>query len=109
MDKDWLRGIVFVAMVAGGYWAYTQYTEHQDAVKEAKKVDRQRAAAARYSAWATIEKEKEISPTETVKQILIPDREGPVLDVRCVIYINKEYKSVSMVCPNAAQEDLSAP
>ncbi len=71
------------------------------AEKEAAKqrgTERMAAEKARISQWAHITKEKQITPTETVKLVIIPSALGDVFDTKCLIYTNSEYKQSNMVC-----------
>lgn len=62
---------------------------------------------ARFNQWAYIAKEKQIAPGETLKLVIIPDPLGfEILDTKCLIYTNSEYKQASMICPNATQESI---
>ena len=64
-------------------------------------------AKARFNQWAYIAKEKQIAPSETIKLVIIPDPLGlEILDTKCLIYTNSEYKQSNMVCPNATQESI---
>jgi len=64
-------------------------------------------AKARFNQWAYVAKEKQIAPGETLKLVIIPDPLGfEILDTKCLIYTNSEYKHSSMICPNATQESI---
>jgi hypothetical protein len=62
---------------------------------------------ARFNQWAYIAKEKQIAPGETLKLVIIPDALGfEILDTKCLLYSNSEYKQISMICPGATQESI---
>lgn len=64
-------------------------------------------AKARFNQWAYVAKEKQIAPGETLKLVIIPDPLGfDILDTKCLIYTNFEYKQSSMICPGATQESI---
>lgn len=73
----------------------------------AKTSDYLEKAKARFNQWAYVAKEKQIAPGETLKLVIIPDPLGfEILDTKCLIYTNSEYKQSSMICPNATQESI---
>lgn len=55
----------------------------------------------------SIEYEKRISPTETIRGIGIPYAgnifSGKPDDVRCLLYTNEAYKSAQIICPDSSE------
>jgi len=79
------------------------------AEKDKQHSERRAAAKTRFEQWAYVAKEKQIAPGETIKLVIIPDPLGlDILDTKCLIYTNAEYKQSSMICPNADQDSLTA-
>lgn len=71
------------------------------AEKEAAKqhdAEMQQAEKVRIAQWAYIAKEKQVTPTETLKLVVIPTEFGELLNTKCLIYTNSEYKQSNMVC-----------
>ena len=63
-------------------------------------------ASRRFKEWAYIAKEKQIAPGETVKLVIIPDSTGyKLLDTKCLVYTNQEFKTSSMICPEVNNID----
>ncbi len=80
-----------------------------EAEKRQKYAEREAAAKLRFEQWAYVAKEKQIAPGETIKLVVIPDPRGfDLLDTKCLIYTNAEYKQSSMICPDADKESLKA-
>lgn len=97
----------FIIVIGGlGYWGYSSWVAEPAAEKKNSMETRSRSAQ-RFKDWAYVAKEKEISPNETVKLIIIPSPYGiPVMDTKCLIYTNQEFKTSSMICPNAEQNNI---
>ncbi len=74
--------------------AEKRYTEHKKATED------------RFANGAYIAKEKQLSPTETLRLVIVPSRVDDFLDARCLIYTNAEYKVAQMQCPNISTTDL---
>lgn len=101
--KNYISLCAVLALVGCGAGDRTDEDQKQ------KKTERQAAAKHRFEQWAYVAKEKQISPGETIKLVIIPDPLGfDILDTKCLIYTNAEYKQSSMICPNADQESLKA-
>lgn len=63
----------------------------------------------RVKEWAYVARSKNITPTEEVSLLVIPSEFGEPLDVKCLIYKNREFNQATMICPGAAREDISLP
>lgn len=75
--------------------------------QEQKRTERKAAAQHRFAQWAYVAKEKEVAPGETIKLVVIPGQlDISLLDTKCVIYTNREFKTSSMICPDANRNDL---
>ena len=59
--------------------------------------------------WAYVARSKQITPTEELSLIVVPSEFGEPLDVKCLIYKNREFNQATMVCPGANQDDLRVP
>lgn len=65
------------------------------------------AAKQRFERWAYVALEKNISPNETLKLLVVPGKyESDFSDTKCLIYINSEYKTSQLVCPDADRENI---
>lgn len=60
----------------------------------------------RFNEWAYIAKDKEISPSERIKLVIVPHPWGDFFDTKCLIYTNVEFKQSSMICPDATRDNL---
>ena len=79
------------------------------AEQEKQYSERQVAAKTRFEQWAYVAKEKQITPGETIRLVIIPDPHGfDLFDTKCLIYTNVEYKQSNMICPDADKENLKA-
>jgi hypothetical protein len=99
--------IMSALLVAGlAYWGYQSWIVHPE--KQRQKRETTRAAdSKRFEQWAYIAKEKEIAPGETIKLAVIPSATGiDFLDTKCLIYTHREFKTSSMICPDARQGDI---
>jgi hypothetical protein len=70
------------------------------------------ANKARAAEWAVIAKTKDISPSETIKLIRIPDDSGHKLfDSYCFVYTNSALKTSNITCPQdyRYEEDQADP
>lgn len=73
----------------------------QHANRQAEDTD----AKQRFEKWAYIAKEKQISTSETVRLLIIPEPMGmDLFDTKCLIYSNAEYKTAQMICPDADKD-----
>jgi hypothetical protein len=102
-----LEIVVPIIMIGGlGYWAYNSWIL-EPAKDEQNYKKRKAESTQRYVDWAYVAKEKEFSPGETVKLLVIPSQFGiAILDTKCLIYTHREFKTSSMICPDAKQSDL---
>lgn len=68
----------------------------------------QETAKARFEQWAYVAKQKNISSTETVRLLIIPDPEGlEFMDTKCLIYTHQEFKQSTMICPDADKDAIA--
>lgn len=87
-----------------GAWGY--YTWVMKPEREQQRRDERKAQfAQRFKEWAYVVREKEIAPGETVKLVVIPDSMG-IVSTKCFIYANRDFKTSSMICPDAKQDDI---
>lgn len=77
-------------------------TAKSDRYLERKAADRER-----HEKGAYIAKEKQLSPTESLRLVIVPDKYGDLFDAKCLIYINTEYKVAQMQCPDISTSDLN--
>ncbi len=95
----WLYAVLFIAIMA--WIVYPKFAEPQ------RKADQRHTAALeenakRFKDWAYVAREKEISPGETIKLVIVPHPwGGEFMDTKCLIYTNQEFKQASMICPDA--------
>lgn len=104
MSSERTAGIGGLALVAAlaGLWAYNAWVV-QPAKPRPPRID----AAQRFENWAYVAKTKEIAPGETVKLVVIPHPAGlDMLDTRCFVYSHQEFRTSSMICPDARQGDI---
>jgi len=96
-----LAGISLVSMFAGAF-AYQAFVVAPKEEAKSKRIATQSEAeaAARFNKWAYVEKEKEISPGETLRLVRIPSKDGfEYADTKCLVYTSSEFKSVFFSCP----------
>lgn len=101
---------VMGALIAAGIaaWAYQSWVVHPERQRQ-KQEARMAERSQRFTEWARVAKEKEISPGETIKLVVIPHPTGvEFMDTKCLIYTHREYKTSSMICPDAKQSDIEA-
>lgn len=102
MSPSTQRAITLIAIVGiASAWAYNSWVlkpaKQRQSYSERKAEDQRR-----FKEWAYVAKEKDVAPGETVKLIVIPSPYGvDLLDIKCLIYTNREFKNSSMVCPDA--------
>lgn len=102
--KKVLLGVVFVLFWGGiGYYTWIVEPRQSQSTYEKKRA----AAKQRYYDWAYVAKEKELAPGETLRMVVIPNSLGEFFDTRCLIYTHREFKTSSMICPDADQSDLA--
>lgn len=102
LSPHWPK-IAFVATVIGliAWYAISRQSDNWAVVS----ADQQRRAAfaahmqQRAENWATVVREKELSPGEYLKLVEIPDRFG-LTSARCYIYTNAVARSAQFVCPD---------
>lgn len=96
-------GIAIVAAIAGilAYNSWITQPEKQRA--RPPRID----AAQRFEHWAYVAKTKEISPGETLRLVVLPHPTGiDMLDTKCLIYTHQEFRTSSILCPDAKQGDI---
>lgn len=88
-DRTLLASLVLISLFGCG----DKKTEHKDV--EARVA----ANKARAAEWSFIAKTKNISPSESIKLIRIPDDSGiDLLDTQCIVYTNSELKTSNIAC-----------
>jgi len=53
--------------------------------------------------------EKALSDAEDLRIVVVPSALGAALDVKCLIYRNREMNQVVFTCPDVRQDDISLP
>lgn len=102
-----MLGIVIVAGMAG-LWAYNSWIlqpEKQRQRHETRKAE----DSQRFREWAYVAKEKQIAPGEMVRMVIIPSPLGhDLFDTKCLIYTHQEFRTSSMICPDADKNAIEA-
>lgn len=105
-------GIIIVTCIAA-IWAWQEWInkpakgQARESVEKAQRATKTQHAKQRFNNWAYIAKEKEISPGETIKLVIIPSTyDDDFSDTKCFVYTHKEYRTSSMLCPDAKQDDI---
>jgi hypothetical protein len=89
-------------------WVYQAWVAKPEQQRQRATVQHAEASQ-RFAEWARVVKEKEVAPGETIKLVVIPSPLGHELfDTKCLIYTHREFKTSSMICPDAKQSDLEA-
>lgn len=97
-------GIVVAALL--GAWAYNSWVLQPEKQRQ-RQVERKAESSQRFKDWAYVAKEKEVAPGEVVKLVVIPSSYGvEFLDIKCLIYTNRELKTSSMICPDADRSQM---
>lgn len=55
---------------------------------------------------AHVAQEARLSEAETLRLVIVPHPLGKWFDMRCLLYVNKEFGTSQLVCPNATQEQF---
>ena len=95
-----------IIVVALGMWAYYSYVIEPEK-KHQRYAERKAQSSQRFKDWAYVAKEKDIAPGEAIKLVVIPDSTG-IIDTKCFVYTHREFKTSSMICPDAKQDDIEA-
>jgi len=96
--KTMLSVAAIVAVAAWWYQSFVVEPEQQRKISEAKRAK----ISQRFTEWAYVAKEKEVAPGETTRLVIVPSPYGHgIIDVKCLIYTNRELKTSSMLCPGA--------
>lgn len=109
MLKEGARTVTALLVAfAVAVWAYHSFISEPEQQRQ-RHEDRRTEASQRFAEWAYIAKTKDIAPGERIKLVVIPDSSGiDFLDTKCLIYTNSEFKTSSMLCPDAKSSDLEA-
>lgn len=95
--------VTIIACVLGAWAYYTLAIEPEK--KRHRSEVRKAEFSQRFKDWAYVAKEKEIAPGETIKLVVIPDSMG-IISTKCFVYTHREFKTSSMICPDAKQDDI---
>lgn len=95
-----------------GFFAIFSWWGYYELVAKPEKHDKQTQQrrgeeAKRFNDWAYVAKEKEISPGERIKLVIVPHPWGDFFDTKCLIYTNEEFRQSSMICPDADKEYIA--
>jgi hypothetical protein len=85
------------------YITTTNDRERRANVEAARQKVFSERAQARVTEWATVIKEKELTPGETLRLIDVPDQSFGFLSTRCMIYTNAIYRTAQFVCPGTTE------
>src|SRR5258708_5252878 len=102
------RALTMITIIgcALGAWAYYSRVIQPEREKEQQRhAERRAISAQRFKDWAYVAREKEIAPGETIKLIVFPDKTG-MISTKCFVYTHREFKTSSMICPDAKQDDI---
>lgn len=98
-------GVIVVGL--GALWAYNSFVVEPEK-QRLRHTEHRADAAQRFKDWAYVAKEKEVAPGEFVKLVVIPSAYGvDFLDIKCLVYSHREYKTSSMICPDADRSQLA--
>lgn len=87
-----------------GAWAYNSWVI-QPEKEQQRYTERKAKFSQRFKDWAYVAKEKDIAPGETIKLVVVPDSTGTI-STKCFVYTHREFKTSSMICPDAKQDDI---
>lgn len=87
-----------------GAWAYYTWVIEPETTRN-RFAARKGEFSERFKNWAYVAKEKDIAPGETIKLVVIPDSTG-IISTKCFVYTHREFKTSSMICPDAKQDDI---
>lgn len=112
MKDNWWKWLIAAGFI-GVFVTYCNEknteTKLRDKERSVKYRNRDDADSRRMHEWTFIAKEKQITPTETVKLVVIPGEYGEDSDVKCLIYTNQDFKQSTFICPGASQDDVINP
>lgn len=81
------------------------YRPHQKDVLRWQQV--KAAALERKARGSYVEREQELAPGQKIRLVVIPHSSGiDLLDTKCLVYTNTEFRQANMVCPDAKQTDI---
>ena len=95
--------VTVIACVLGA-WAYYSWVI-QPKKEQQRFAERKAKSSQRFKDWAYVAKEKDIAPGETIKLVVIPDSTG-IISTKCFVYTHREFKTSSMICPDAKQSEI---
>lgn len=101
--------IALLALALSATWAYYEFW-HKPEQRARKQAPVRADLERRLSQWAYIAKEKQISPAETLRLVVIPHSSGlDIMDIKCFIYTHKDFQKSQFLCPDAKQLDIEEP
>lgn len=107
--KNFSIGAV-ITILLGAFFYKIWVVQPKEDAKQRQRYDKDKVAASqRFTDWAYIAKSKEIAPGETVKLVVIPGTSpyaSEVFDTKCLVYTHREFKTSSMICPDAKQAEI---
>jgi len=109
MDKlqKLLGSLLIIGLLGGATWHWLVNVPEKRKATSTRLAMQEKEAKARFERWAYVAKAKDIGPGETIRLVIIPHPSGiDFLDTKCLIYTHTEYRSSSMQCPGAKQEDI---
>ena len=95
--------VLLVIAIAGAIWWYAYGPKKASAELKPRVPSKEelRAKAGPYIATT-----KQLNDSEEISTLIVPSSYGEFLDVKCLIYKNREFKQVVMNCPGATQMDF---
>lgn len=92
------------AIVTVMIWGYLEFV---DTKPRAAPVAHDDSDLRRFQEWAYIAKDKEISPGEHLKLVVVPSPWGENFDTKCLVYTNHDFRQSSIICPDADRDFLN--
>jgi len=95
-----------VVCAAGGAAAFSYwYRPHQ--IDTLRWEQSKAAALERKARGAYVESLQVLAPGQIIRLVVIPHSSGiDLLDTKCFVYTNQEFRQANMVCPDAKQTDI---
>lgn len=108
MTSDSLWRAVGWVTAAGlaAVWAYSEWIVQPER-RQQRSAEQKAVSSQRFNEWARVAKEREIAPGETIRLVVVPHPSGDMLDTKCFIYTHREFRTSSMICPDATREFIA--
>jgi len=96
-NEKMIAAAVWSVILVGAYLYF--FNEDKRTQNVAARESYVQKADQRMSQGAYVESEKNISPSETVRVLVVPGRSS-ALDTKCLIYTHQDFKQSNMACPD---------